>query len=85
MMDIIAVILVSYWIVSRVIAWCREKVKESLVVVQELSETAILQKNVITFQKKVIGSQEKLIAQLRKKTKAPTVEDYHTHIFSTKN
>jgi len=83
-MEIIAVILVSVWKIHRVTKWCIEKVKLSLAALQQISETASQQQKVISCQQDLIATQQKLIADLRKQ-KHPTVEDYHTHIFSTKN
>lgn len=84
-MEIIAVILVSVWKIHRVTKWCIEKVKISLAALQHISETVTQQQKVISSQHDLIVKQQTLIAGLKKEKKHPTVEEYHTNIFSTKN
>ena len=84
-MEIIAVILVSLWKINRVTKWCIEKVTISLAALQHISETVTQQQKVISSQHDLIATQKKLIDGLRKEKKHPTVEEYHTQIFSTHN
>lgn len=83
-MEIIAVILVSVWKINRVSKWCIEKVNLSLAAIQYICETTTQQQKVITSQQTLIATQQTLISDLRK-IKQPTVKDYYTQIFSTKN
>ncbi len=77
-MEIIVVILVSLWTIGWICAWCKRSVEDSAISIRQITETLLKQQ-------KVISCQEKVIAELRKKNKFPTVKDYHTHVFSTKN
>ena len=77
-MAVVTLILISLYIIGIVLAWCKKRVRESLVCVQHLSETAIQQQ-------KVIVCQQELIAILKSQINPPTVEMFHTHIFSTDN